>query len=525
MTIAPSMRLLQVCALLCLLSLPSPASTDLALSQLRFAPVPLPEGMELPALSEPPFWTADDPYGGSYEPAPGLCQETGLGDGVAVVAYGEARQLADAEEDGATAMEEAALWRDLSISEWEREGFSLVSSGDEQRVGDMRVWWAYLQALPDERSRADGILMQTVELGFYSCGIYYRQLREVWTHSPELADLATECEEALAHPEWSMARKEWALRQLRKEGDGDQVDALLRALKHGPTPSTMLYRITHARADNTGPDPLETGPESEEMRAALEEIVTDLCRQYGIQSTNISAGICDPATNEFALWNGDRMRYSACVAKLLIILGVFEEEAAGRLTVDAAAHLKLARMIRESSMPEAGEYARRVGLIRLREIAESDKYRLYVPKVGGLWHGRLFHGHSGPAYRDPVGNLTHGVTARQAMRFYWLMDHGRLVSPEASDRMRSIFLDNRVGILYNKCVKGLWNRGLTMVRKSGWYDQYQNDTLMVTGPGRHYIMVCLVTSHSNADAYLESFARRVDDFFIARGIGATEPKD
>jgi len=90
------MRLLQVCALLCLLSLPSPASTDLALSQLRFAPVPLPEGMELPALSEPPFWTADDPYGGSYEPAPGLCQETGLGDGVAVVAYGEARQLADA---------------------------------------------------------------------------------------------------------------------------------------------------------------------------------------------------------------------------------------------------------------------------------------------------------------------------------------------------------------------------------------------------------------------------------------------
>ncbi len=102
-------------------------------------------------------------------------------------------------------------------------------------------------------------------------------------------------------------------------------------------------------------------------------------------------------------------------------------------------------MIRESSMPEAGEYARRVGLIRLREIAESDKHRLYVPKVGGLWHGRLFHGHSGPAYRDPVGNLTHGVTARQAMRFYWLMDHGRLVSPEASDRMRSIFLDNRGG--------------------------------------------------------------------------------
>ncbi len=63
-----------------------------------------------------------------------------------------------------------------------------------------------------------------------------------------------------------------------------------------------------------------------------------------------------------------------------------------------------------------------------------------------------------------------------------------------------------------------------MVRKSGWHDQYQNDTLMVTGPGRHYIMVCLVTSHSNADAYLEPFARRVDDFFIARGIGATEPK-
>lgn len=491
------------------------------LSDLSFEAVPPPQASPDteptdPPVDEPPFPAPSDPYGGEYHLAPGMCDISAPTEELEVIAYGEARCLADPESDLEASVAEAAGWRDASVAAWVERDFQMIDSGDEQRVGDERTWWAYLQALPAHDD--EGWLIRTVELGVFSSGLYYRRLREVRTIDPSLAELARECEEALAHPEWTMAHKEWALRQLREDEGAERVDGLLRALRHVPAPTTMLYRIHSPALGDFGPDPLETGPESEEMRAALEAIITDLCRQYGVSAASISAGICDPATNEFALWNGDTMRYSACVAKLLIILTVFEEEAEGRLQVDAGTRLKLAKMIRASAMPEAGEMARRVGLQRIREVAESEKYRLYVPGVGGLWHGRLFWGHSGSTYRDPVAHLSHGVTARQALRFYWLMDHGRLVSPEASHRMKMIFLDNRVGIIYHKCVKGLWSRGVTMVRKSGTYSSYHNDTLMVTGPGRHYIVVGLVTSY-NGDAFLQAFAKRVDDYFIERGMG------
>ena len=40
---------------------------------------------------------------------------------------------------------------------------------------------------------------------------------------------------------------------------------------------------------------------------------------------------------------------------------------------------------------------------------------------------------------DPVGDNSHGATVRQLMRFYLLLEQGRLVSEPASAAMRDIF--------------------------------------------------------------------------------------
>lgn len=49
-----------------------------------------------------------------------------------------------------------------------------------------------------------------------------------------------------------------------------------------------------------------------------------------------------------------------------------------------------------------------------------------------------------------------------------------------------------------------------MRRKAGWWETWSHDTAVVTGPGRHYIVVGM-THHEKGAAYLEELAAAVDD--------------
>jgi hypothetical protein len=62
----------------------------------------------------------------------------------------------------------------------------------------------------------------------------------------------------------------------------------------------------------------------------------------------------------------------------------------------------------------------------------------------------------------------------------------------------------------NKFVKGLAGRDLQIIRKSGTWQDWRHDSAVVTGGGRHYILVAL-TRHPRADDYLVDLARAVDD--------------
>jgi beta-lactamase class A len=87
-------------------------------------------------------------------------------------------------------------------------------------------------------------------------------------------------------------------------------------------------------------------------------------------------------------------------------------------------------MIRNSSNKDATTILKRVGFKDLAEILQSPKYRLYDPdQNGGLWVGRDYSG--GPEWkRDPLHNISHGATAMQVARFYYLAVTGRLISKQ-----------------------------------------------------------------------------------------------
>ena len=203
--------------------------------------------------------------------------------------------------------------------------------------------------------------------------------------------------------------------------------------------------------------------------------------------------ITDPFSPRMAYINPNEMMYAASLPKIAILLGAFDRIANGEMALDDQTLKKLKEMIRNSSNEAATEILNRVGKDYLTELLQSPRYRLHDPdKNGGLWVGKEY-GRS-PAYdRDPLHNLSHGATAYQVARFYYLLETGQLVSPELSQLMKSI-LGNPT--IEHKFVKGLKkvHPESRIYRKSGTWKQYHSDSAIVEHDGRRYIAVALAKS-------------------------------
>ncbi len=203
--------------------------------------------------------------------------------------------------------------------------------------------------------------------------------------------------------------------------------------------------------------------------------------------------ITDPFSPRMAYINPNEMMYAASLPKIAILLGAFDRISKGEMALDDRTLKKLKEMIRNSSNKAATEMLNRVGKDYLTELLQSSRYRLYDPdKNGGLWVGKDY-GRS-PAYdRDPLHNLSHGATAYQVARFYYLLETGQLVSPELSQLMKSI-LGNPA--IEHKFVKGLKkvHPKSRIYRKSGTWKQYHSDSAIVEHHGRRYIAVALAKS-------------------------------
>ncbi|HEY1788199.1 MAG TPA: serine hydrolase [Verrucomicrobiae bacterium] len=247
------------------------------------------------------------------------------------------------------------------------------------------------------------------------------------------------------------------------------------------------------------------------LQGQLENIDANLRAKYGMTTNQTSLGMLDLRTLRLAMIYPDREDYGASVAKIGILFAYFDLHPEAATNLDAQTRHELGLMIKPSSNEMAAKYSQLLGLKPIEKVLES--YGFYdASHGGGIWVGKHY-GITGERIGDPVGDNSHAVTVRQVLRFYLLMEQGKLISPSASHTMREIFASPDIPAENIKFVKGLEGRPLEILRKSGTWENWLHDSALITGPDRCYILVAL-TNHPLGDDYLANLAVQVDDLMI-----------
>jgi beta-lactamase class A len=279
---------------------------------------------------------------------------------------------------------------------------------------------------------------------------------------------------------------------------------------------TMSHRNAGRLSQMKTPEPFESyvlnydTPVDAELQGRLETIDAKLRQQFEMTPEHAAAGILDLRRLRLAMIHPDREDYAASVAKIGILLAYFQLRPDAIRELDPQVRHELGLMAKASSNEMAAKYSRELGLHQIQEVLDS--YGFYdANRGGGLWVGRHY-GQDIERYGDPVGDHSHAVTVRQVLRYFLLLEQGKLVSPKASHLMREIFESPVIPHDQIKFVQALDGRpDVRIIRKWGTWQDWLHDSAVITGPSRHYILVGL-THHPKGDEYLVGLARAMDDY-------------
>ena len=260
-----------------------------------------------------------------------------------------------------------------------------------------------------------------------------------------------------------------------------------------------------------------------ELQTQLESTLRTLNLDAAVERKELAVAlvdISDPREPRLASANGDEMLYAASLPKIAILLGAFVEIERGNMALDAPTRESLTQMIRVSSNAAATEMLNRVGKNNLIDILRSDRFRLYDPLVnGGLWVGKEY-GKSAAYRRDPIHNLSHGATALQTARFYYLLETGQLVAPALGQEMKAML--GEPGIQH-KFVKGLMDvPGARIFRKSGSWNRWHSDSALVEA-GRHKYIVVALAASSDGGAWLAEMIKPLHELIVAAQVAEISP--
>lgn len=215
----------------------------------------------------------------------------------------------------------------------------------------------------------------------------------------------------------------------------------------------------------------------------------------------------------FARVNGNRMMYAASLPKIAILLAAYVSFEDGSLAETSEVHQDLGDMIRVSSNAAATRLIDQVGMAKIQAVLQDPQYGFYdEERGGGLWLGKRYAS-KGPRIGDPINNISHGATATQVCRFFYLLSEGRLINPQRSTQMLANLSNPQ---LHHKFVSQVEKRapGARMYRKSGTWHQYHSDAIMVRGTlWRDYILVGLIESE-NGEAILRQVLPAVEEIII-----------
>jgi beta-lactamase class A len=255
-------------------------------------------------------------------------------------------------------------------------------------------------------------------------------------------------------------------------------------------------------------------PTDPALQHQVETIDAKLRAGFGMTTAQTAVGLLDLKRLRLAMIHPDRIDYAASVAKVGILLAYFQLHPESATGLDPKTRHELGLMAKASSNEMAAKFSRELGLLQIQQVLNS--YHFYdTNHGGGIWVGRHYGG-GGERLGDPLGDHSHAATVRQLLRFYLLLEQGKLVSPAASKTMREIFASSDIPHDNIKFVKGLADCDVQIIRKWGSWENWFHDSAIITGPGRHYILVSL-THHPKGDDYLVALAQMVDDLMIARG--------
>jgi len=256
------------------------------------------------------------------------------------------------------------------------------------------------------------------------------------------------------------------------------------------------------------------------LQAKLDRTLKSLGLDSAVRKGKLGVALVD-ITNldepRVASANGDAMIYAASLPKIAILLGAFVEIQRGKMKLDEETRASLTRMIRNSSNADATAMLNRVGKKRLLEILQSEDYHLYDPLVnGGLWVGKEYG--KSPAYkRDPLHNLSHGATALQAARFYYLLETGQLVNAKLTAEMKRMLGNPGIN---HKFVKGLASHPeATIYRKSGSWSRWHADSAIVEAEGHKYILVALA-ENPDGGRWLSNMIEPIHEFMVPRRLAS-----
>ncbi|HEV2693615.1 MAG TPA: serine hydrolase [Verrucomicrobiae bacterium] len=249
------------------------------------------------------------------------------------------------------------------------------------------------------------------------------------------------------------------------------------------------------------------------LQVQLESIDAELRVKYGMATAQTAVGVLDLTTLRLAMIHPDREEYAASVAKVGILLAYFQLHPAAATNLDATTRHELGLMAKASDNEMAAKYSHLMGLKQVQAVLNADGF-YDASRGGGIWVGKHY-GRDTERYGDPVGDNSHAATVRMLLRYFLMLEQGKLVSPAASKTMREIFESPEIPHDDIKFVKGLQGRHVSIIRKWGTWENWLHDSAVVTGGGRHYIIVAL-TQHPKGDEYLVELAQRVDDLMVGK---------
>ena len=305
------------------------------------------------------------------------------------------------------------------------------------------------------------------------------------------------------------------------------ISKYMRLLKVLLISFTALLTSLPAWADGAGVYPSLWNSHDTGLQEQLDDALGRVGLDKAVSDGKLSVALVDITDLEdprVATVNGNRMIYAASLPKIAILLGAFVKIEEGSMTLDSSTRKSLTSMIRVSSNREATRMLNRVGKERLLGILQSDKFDLYDPDVnGGLWVGKEY-GKSPAFKRDPLHNLSHGATAMQTARFYYLLETGQLVDGKLSDEMKAMLGDPGIK---HKFVKGLADYpDARIFRKSGSWRHWHADSAIVETSGHKYIIVGLAEDASGG-AWLSRIIKPIHDIINPAKLasGSCQPPD